>query len=394
MADTIGTEANSVEEAAPLQNEVENVESPPEVMEEESKPAEEGASEELQKDNAGNGVAEENEEGKDSGDKAAAVVEMPPPEPLIPDSEFYQLLFSLSGLGIDPEAEKEEEKEEEEKPQKEEDGKASTVQDMDADEFLAATADFLKPDANKKEETAEQKPEKDGEPDLTGPEVETKIATLVNNMMRVRLAPEKMKVLSAKCTRPQNVRNLSTTKTNTKVWQSLLDGNAKCDDLRMQGMQRTLVKGMVPISYIMDTLYKAREEGTSAAEVDMSEMLSKATDVMTMLSQCYYKMNQKRRHLLLPYFQESEEANSFRKRVARDQTASEYLFSDEIEQAVAQGKLRRVQNPRRFQQRGGSGGGQRGGYNQNYNSNQSYNQFRGGRGRGRGRGRRGYYVPY
>ena len=309
-------------------------------------------------DAAGNGDAE-------AGDK----------EPAMSDSEFLEELKTLCG----PEGE--------EAAGEEEAGEQDTsVQDMDADEFLEATSKFLKQ-------------EKDSQ---LGPEIDPKIAALVNKMMRVKLDVEKVKALTKKCRRPANAENLTITKINSKVWSQLLDGNAKCDDLRMQGMQRTLVQGMSPMVYMLDTLFKVKKGEIQPEDVDMSEMLAQCTDSMTMLSQCYYRINQKRRHLLLPYFEES-----YRKQVAREAVPSEYLFSESIEKAITDGKLKRIQNPQRsrdggnrsggFRPRGGlpmgGRGGQRGGRGAGNQRPQHNRSFSGGSGGGYNQNR-GYNQGY
>ena len=235
------------------------------------------------------------------------------------------------------------------------------------------------------EESAE-KSEKQEKEEL-GPEIDTKIASLVNNMMRSSLDHDKMRSLAKKCRRPGNTENLSTPRVNPKVMHQLLDGKAKGDDLKLQFMQRTLCQGMSPMVYMLDTLFKVKKGDVPSADVDMSEMLAQCTDSLTMLSQCYSSMNFNRRNLLLPYFHETSKV-PYKRQVMKETVQTGYLFSENIEKAISDGKLKRRPNTGGdFRPRGGRGGqhsrsfssGSGGGYNRNAGG-----WRRGGRG-GRGR---------
>ena len=85
----------------------------------------------------------------------------------------------------------------------------------------------------------------DSEGAVTDPTNE-KLAPLNDKMVKTSLSEEQLKEKYDKYNRPENCENLTGTKVNPEIW-SKINSNTRSKDLKVQKLETSLIKSMLPI---------------------------------------------------------------------------------------------------------------------------------------------------
>jgi len=83
--------------------------------------------------------------------------------------------------------------------------------------------------------------------------VNAKLALLNEKMVKTSLSEEKTKEKHEKYNRPENCKNLINTRVNPEIWSKIW-ANTRFRNLRMQKLETSLLKSMIPIIKISDKL--------------------------------------------------------------------------------------------------------------------------------------------
>ncbi|XP_041468836.1 uncharacterized protein LOC121418788 [Lytechinus variegatus] len=83
-----------------------------------------------------------------------------------------------------------------------------------------------------------------------GPDVNKELADSLNIMLSERMGLENMGVLMDKYVPPKNVPNLVVPKVNPLIWDNI-PAKTKSKDLRLQKLQKPLIKGMIAVTELM-----------------------------------------------------------------------------------------------------------------------------------------------
>ena len=86
-----------------------------------------------------------------------------------------------------------------------------------------------------------------------GPGVAENLAKVVDKLLRTRLAEEKLKEKQSLYSGPKNCEAMVPTQVNLKIWQQL-QPHTRSQDIRMQKVQNYLLKGLMPLTQLTNTL--------------------------------------------------------------------------------------------------------------------------------------------
>ncbi len=226
----------------------------------------------------------------------------------------------------------------------------------------------------------------------TGPEVNPRLAILIERMIRTQLSEEATKAKLRACPPPSNVPLITLTRVNSQVWEALWNED-RLWDVEMQKLLHPVMVGLRHATYALD-----RQMKIATPDDETSKNLLSCISVLAIFAnRLNYKRRADIRHALKATFQPL---------CSTKLPWTQWLFGDDIETSVKDlatartlaRRLRGTNRPRgdgnrgrgrgRFRGRGRAGrnrGGYRGrGDYRTYNSDR-----RPYRGRGRGRGYRG-----
>ena len=102
--------------------------------------------------------------------------------------------------------------------------------------------------------------------------INAKLASLVDKMVKTSLSEEKIKEKHEKYNRPENCENLINTRVNPEIW-SKVRSNTRSRDLKIQKLETSLLKSMIPIVKMSDKLLELKFNSKSASESHVSEFL-------------------------------------------------------------------------------------------------------------------------
>ena len=98
--------------------------------------------------------------------------------------------------------------------------------------------------------------------------INAKLALLVDKMVKTSLSEEKIKEKHEKYNRPENCENLINTRVNPEIW-SKIRSNTRSRDLKMQKLETSLLKSMIPIVKMSDKLLELKSNFKSTSESDV-----------------------------------------------------------------------------------------------------------------------------
>lgn len=128
------------------------------------------------------------------------------------------------------------------------------------------------------------------------PDIEGKIATLVDNILTGELSQDSVKERGEKYPPPANCKYLTPTLVNEELWDLLTRKNRSVD-LAFQRVQEPIINGLSSLSILADRLFK---DVQSAKTVNAREILTHVMDSIALFGHANWKLNMKRRELIKP----------------------------------------------------------------------------------------------
>ena len=130
--------------------------------------------------------------------------------------------------------------------------------------------------------------------DEKGPDINTQLAGLVHKLLREAKPNEtKLNELKKQYIPPNNCEGLSETRVNTNIWNNLGE-TARSNDLKLQKVQKYLVKGITAVVTVVDALIK--DEPNSYKEDNIGKLM----DAVILLANANTEVNLRRRERLKP----------------------------------------------------------------------------------------------
>ena len=177
----------------------------------------------------------------------------------------------------------------------------------------------------------------------TGPPVSERLARLIDAMATGTkcLTDEKLKEKERIYKRPENIRSLIVPKVNNELW-SQLDHSTKSQDLKTQRQQKlllTAVNALVRTTENLlnkpaDQLRKPDQLKKKGGQPDGQdrEIFSAVTDATSILLKATHDLSMDRRNRVLSSHNVN---NKYKRLVSADIPITEYLFGDNLKEAVA-----------------------------------------------------------
>ena len=128
------------------------------------------------------------------------------------------------------------------------------------------------------------------------PDIEEKIASLVNNILTGELQQDSVKARGKKYPPPANCKYLTPTMVNEEIWD-LLSRKNRSVDLAFQRIQEPLIHGLSSITILADQLFKDIQSTKTA---DARETLTHVLDSIALFGHANWKLNMKRREIIKP----------------------------------------------------------------------------------------------
>lgn len=154
-----------------------------------------------------------------------------------------------------------------------------------------------------------------------GPEVTENLAKVVDKLLRTKLTEEKLKEKQNLYFRPKNCEAMVPTRVNSEIWQQLLP-HTRSQDIRMQKVQGLLLKGLMPLTQLTNTLLQLPEKVTNE---NRESIVKQALDALTLIAQANGELNQRRREVIKP------DLNHQYQQLCNDQVPiTSWLFGDEL----------------------------------------------------------------
>lgn len=159
--------------------------------------------------------------------------------------------------------------------------------------------------------------------DEKGPDINAQLAGLVHKLLREAKPNEtKLNELKKQYIPPNNCEGLSETRVNANIWNNLGE-TARSNDLKLQKVQKYLVKGMTALVTVIDTLIK--DEPKSSNEDNIRKLM----DAAILLANANTEVNLRRRERLKP-----ELHPSYRHLCNPSNPITSQLFGDDLPKAV------------------------------------------------------------
>ena len=129
--------------------------------------------------------------------------------------------------------------------------------------------------------------------------INAKLASLVDEMVKTSLSGEQIKEKHEKYNRPENCENLINTRVNPEIWTKVRS-NTRSRDLKMQKLETSLLKSMIPIVKMSDMLLELKSNSKSASLKYVSEFLQLSLDSLALMGHSINEVNIKRREPITP----------------------------------------------------------------------------------------------
>ena len=161
-----------------------------------------------------------------------------------------------------------------------------------------------------------------------GPQIEGKLATIIDNGLCQRLDDEKIKEIGNKYLPPGNTKNVRVPRTNPEIWK-LLSKAQRTRDIKLQ-RTHNIVTSMLTAS--INLLSKVRTVRKNKGEVDLKSLENTMTDITRLASACFTDISGIRRESM-----KSGISERFRPLCTKEDTESnstEFLFGENLNQRI------------------------------------------------------------
>ena len=155
-----------------------------------------------------------------------------------------------------------------------------------------------------------------------GPGVAENLDKVVDKFLRTRLAEEKLKEKQSLYSRPKNCEAYGAHPSKLEeIWQQL-QPHTRSQDIRMQKVQNSLLKGLMPLTQLTNTLLQLPD---SVSTESRESIVKQALDSLTLIAQANGELNQRRREMIKPNL------NQQFQQLCNDQVPiTSWLFGDEL----------------------------------------------------------------
>lgn len=216
----------------------------------------------------------------------------------------------------------------------------------------------------------------------TSGKISSGLAKAVNASVTIKSNADSIKSIEDKYYRPENCENLCVPRVNREIW-SALSRQANTQDSKMQDIQKSLVKGMIPIVQLAEQCCKSKEL------LDPVKTRSLLSDSICLLGHGFLSLTHRRRSIMKPYFNDK-----FKPICNNDVPVDTLLFGTDCTKKMKElGDYTKIPigNPRFKSQRNHSGNYYNGHLNRGGPAFRQGSRYPNPNFRGRGRGYRGSF---
>ena len=136
-----------------------------------------------------------------------------------------------------------------------------------------------------------------------GPAVNQHLAKIVQGLTSEKLSEEVLTKTQNRYNRPENGECLSTTKANHLIWDKLKP-ETRSNDIKLQRVQCTLVKGVTPMVSIVEKLLEAKDKVPKGDALDVPGLTRGVTDAIALIGAANFELNMRRRENIKPELNE------------------------------------------------------------------------------------------
>ena len=202
----------------------------------------------------------------------------------------------------------------------------SALQNLGKPATTAGTSTASKSSTSVTDLLAELKKQVDCEEE-TGPGIQTQLAEIVTSMCQNGLTDKEQKEKMEALLRPENCEMLQPTRVNPMIWDKLSPGTRSAD-IKIQQVQKLLVKGVIPLVNMADAVLKAlTDKGSLPATQDLFSGLTTSLGLLILSN---YTLNMRRRELIIPDMHQDYQALKSAKKVP----LTTQLFGDDLEKTI------------------------------------------------------------
>ncbi len=152
----------------------------------------------------------------------------------------------------------------------------------------------------------------------SGPSVSDQLANVINTTLRSKLSEEKLKEKQNAYPRRKNCETLEIPRVNPEIWSQLESSTRFCD-IRLQKVQRLLLKGLMPLIQLLEN---CRQSKDAANPMDKGKLV---LDAITLFSQANVELNSRRRAMIKPDLNEK-----FQQICSEHVPITGFLFGDDV----------------------------------------------------------------
>lgn len=159
-----------------------------------------------------------------------------------------------------------------------------------------------------------------------GPDINGKLASIINDAVSKKLGGEKIKELLGKYPRPKNCTT-QVPKVNPEIWTKL-PPPSKSRDIRMQKSQKHLEKSISSLSILADDILSVKTNKTPE-KLDLNDTLRKLLDAITLVGLAQQELSLKRRELM-----KLDMNPEYRQLCSAQVPVTKLLFGDDLPKSI------------------------------------------------------------
>ena len=166
--------------------------------------------------------------------------------------------------------------------------------------------------------------------DSTGPDLEEKMATVVNSSLRVSVGEQKINDLCDKLLRPKNCEGLIVPKVNQEIW-ARLQRFTRNRDLAMQKIQLYLAKAMIPMLRMMQEMREVIKTNKTSRPVTVhpSQWLTMASESFRVMALGFVKITNQRKDMIKP-----DLSDNYKQLCSDQNQVTSLLFGDDLSKKI------------------------------------------------------------